>query len=61
MFNDFVDRSYTDLCQLRIHPLHLQYTLKSTELFSCAGKALNILDMTWIFTLHFSQKYLNVR
>lgn len=50
MFHDFVDQRYTDLCQLKIHPLYLQYTLKSTVLFSCAGKAVNILDTTWIFT-----------
>lgn len=61
MFHDFVDRSYNGLCQLRIYPLYLQFTLKSTELFSCAEKAENILDTTCIFTLHFSQKYLSVK
>lgn len=38
MFHDFIDWSYAGLCQLRIHPLHLQYTLKSTVLFPMLEK-----------------------
>jgi len=41
--------------------LTLAVYFKKYSTVSHAGKAMNILDMTWIFTFHFSQKHLYVK